>query len=141
MSFQQTELEYLIRLQRIIGIGSSKSVTILESFGGVAHLFSCTKEQWKQSGLFTESELSKREKADADYAKQIIKQCQENGISIVGYYDERYPERLRNIPAPPLVLYIKGALPKVDQEPLFCIVGPRKISDLVERPPIRWPNV
>lgn len=129
MNFQQTELEYLIRLQGIIGIGSSKSVAILESFGGVTHLFSCTKEQWKQSGLFTESELSKREKADADYAKQIIKQCQENGISIIGYYDERYPERLRNIPAPPLVLYIKGALPKVDQEPLFCIVGPRKISD------------
>lgn len=129
MNSRENELVYLLRLQRILGIGNGRSAKILESFGGVMHLFSCTKEQWKQSGLFTETELARVEKADAAYARDILKQCKENGISIMGYDDERYPERLRNIPAPPLVLFVKGTLPNVDEEPLFCIVGPRKISD------------
>ena len=33
------------------------------------------------------------------------------GIGILTFSDEKYPDRLRNIDSPPLVLYYKGILP------------------------------
>jgi DNA processing protein len=40
--------------------------------------------------------------------------------------DSRYPERLSNIPDPPVVLYIRGRLPDLDEEVPVGVVGTRK---------------
>jgi len=41
-------------------------------------------------------------------AEQELNNCEKNGICVITYLDEDYPDSLRDIPNPPLALYIKG---------------------------------
>lgn len=62
------------------------------------------------------------------WAQGVIKTCAEKHISILTFGDEAYPDNLRNIPDPPLVLYYKGVLPDFDGQPVIGVVGTRKAS-------------
>ena len=42
--------------------------------------------------------------------------------------DGDYPQRLRNIPDPPVLLYIKGRMPPVDEKLTIGIVGTRNCT-------------
>lgn len=48
-------------------------------------------------------------------------------------YDADYPDRLRNIYDAPLVLYVKGELPPVDDSPCIAVVGTRKAHPYGQR--------
>jgi DNA processing protein len=61
-------------------------------------------------------------------AAEIEKRCEELGVRILCLMDAAYPERLRNIYNPPLVIYIKGNLPNVDETVCIGVVGTRKAS-------------
>lgn len=63
-----------------------------------------------------------------DHAERIITTCRMYGIHMVSFCDAAYPERLRNISDPPMVLYYKGCLPAFDNEAAIGIVGTRKPS-------------
>lgn len=45
-------------------------------------------------------------------ADEEIKKSKEAGIDIVTFFDSRYPEALKTIYDPPILLYVKGALPE-----------------------------
>lgn len=63
----------------------------------------------------------------------MLYKCSKNGIKTVGIFDKDYPDSLRHIKNPPLVLYTKGELPDFNSLPSICIVGPRKVSDFGEK--------
>ena len=56
---------------------------------------------------------------------QILGDCDRLGLRIMTLQDADYPERLRNISDPPLVLYIRGRLPVFDEEVAVGVVGTR----------------
>ena len=57
--------------------------------------------------------------------RRILRICEEEGFDLLTLHDSRYPERLKNIFDPPLVLYVKGRLPNLDEEPVIAMVGTR----------------
>ena len=61
-------------------------------------------------------------------SQKILGKCTDLKIGILTYQDAAYPQRLRNIPDPPMILYFKGQLPGVDSEPVVGIVGTRHAS-------------
>ena len=61
-------------------------------------------------------------------AEEILAQCGEKKISILCYADRAYPDRLRSIADPPLVLYYQGSLPDLNARPVIGVVGTRKAS-------------
>ena len=65
---------------------------------------------------------------DLTEATQIAARCREKNIRILTYLDAAYPERLRNIEDPPMVLYYKGTLPQWQTQPVIGVVGTRKAS-------------
>lgn len=65
---------------------------------------------------------------DLSRAERIIARCAEENISIITVQDAAYPERLRNIPEPPGVLYVRGKLPDIDGEAAVAIVGTRSCT-------------
>ena len=65
---------------------------------------------------------------DLATAENILTRCYDLGISILTWQDALYPERLRNIPDPPLVLYYRGRLPSLGALPCIALVGARKAS-------------
>ena len=61
-------------------------------------------------------------------AQKILEACLVKGIKICTYHDREYPESLKNIIDPPLVLYYKGQIPDLNNNPVIGVVGTRKAS-------------
>ena len=64
---------------------------------------------------------------DLGQAERILRKCYEKGISILTLQDAAYPDRLRSIDDPPVVLYYRGTLPDLNT-PSIAVVGTRKAS-------------
>lgn len=61
-------------------------------------------------------------------AQRILADCHSKRIKVLTFGDAAYPERLRNIPDAPVVLYYRGTLPRFDGEAAIAVVGTRKAS-------------
>ena len=69
----------------------------------------------------------------ADYMKGLLASYEKKEIVCVTCFSEHYPEALRNIPDPPLVLYCRGNV-RLLSERKFAIVGSRKTdADILAR--------
>ena len=73
------------------------------------------------------------EDKELDTAQRILGECQRLGIRILTLQDAEYPQRLRAIADPPLVLYFKGRVLPFDDEAAIGVVGARKPSVYGER--------
>lgn len=62
-------------------------------------------------------------------AYDALRYCTKNNVSIISYRDKRYPSRLRSIQDPPVLLYVLGELPNMDDRLCVGMVGTRKISE------------
>ena len=65
---------------------------------------------------------------DLTQAESILERCAREDIDILTFGQKEYPQRLKNIPDPPMVLYCRGTLPQVDELPTVGIVGTRHAS-------------
>lgn len=68
-----------------------------------------------------EKELSEKD------VKSFITNLKSSGIKVLTYYDEIYPEKLKNISNPPYVLYYKGNIDLLN-EPMLAVVGTRRAT-------------
>lgn len=62
-----------------------------------------------------------------DYKERILKEYKERGIECVTFFSQDYPEKLRHISVPPIVLYCKGNRSLL-QKRLFSVVGSRRTA-------------
>lgn len=82
------------------------------------------------SSGYGSSRLTKKEKERArayslNGAEQIVDICRKKGIGIVRYDSEDYPEQLKYISDPPLILYYKGDI--------RCLAGARTVTSVGTR--------
>jgi DNA processing protein len=64
-----------------------------------------------------------------DRAYEIFEFCNSKKVGILTYDDVRYPNNLKKIPSPPVVLYYRGVLPDFNSGFYVSMVGTRAISD------------
>ena len=64
-----------------------------------------------------------------DEASDIIGFCAGTNIGILAFSDAQYPNRLRLIQTPPVVLYVRGKLPDMNNNVCIGMVGTRKMSE------------
>lgn len=74
----------------------------------------------------TEHDLDAMKRRELHTADEILARCEMAGISAVTLQDAAYPRRLQNIYDPPVVLYVKGRLPAMDEEPAIAVIGTRE---------------
>ena len=77
---------------------------------------------------FSQQTAQALQEKDLTEAANIYRQCLKLGVGILTYGDSAYPEALRNIEDPPMVLYFKGKLPDWSAQPVIGVVGTRKAS-------------
>ena len=68
------------------------------------------------------------EKRDLSRVREIALACEQQELRILTFQDAAYPARLRNIFAPPVVLYVKGELPPLDSCVSIAVVGTRRAT-------------
>ena len=113
---------YWIWFAQIKGISLFAKRQLLEKFHDPEEIFLAEK------GAFPKEIAEALQEKDLTEAREIYNRCIQLGISILTYGDAVYPERLRNIEAPPMVLYCKGKLPDWQAQPVIGVVGTRKAS-------------
>lgn len=109
------------------GLGPRTAKKILERFGSAAKAVERARA-WQDMGLVTSTQLqsflaeSWRASAEEELAKAEAKD-----IAVLTWDDPRYPQRLREIPDPPVFLYTVGDLGLLDN-PGVGMVGSRECS-------------
>ncbi len=121
-------LKNLILIQHLFGAGSKRAFNVMQKLSDNGLLDKDFAFTANNTNLQNSIRLIL---ASSDYsvADNIIKMCNESDIKIITYSDDIYPESLRNIDAPPIVLYYRGTFPDFNNLPSVTIVGPRKATD------------
>lgn len=88
-------------------------------------LYYAAQDQLLSVDGVTAADINCMGRRELDGAMEILARCEEENISVLTFQDAAYPQRLRNIYDPPVVLYVKGNLPVMDEEPAIAIVGTR----------------
>ena len=122
------ETIYWIFLSEALGYASSKTKKLVKIYSSVFDFFNLGFNEWKLSGIFNEKELIRLKNTKLEKSEKILKVCKDYDYTVLTYNSEEYPKRLKEINNPPAVLYVKGNLPKIDDEILIAIVGTREPS-------------
>ncbi len=78
---------------------------------------------------FRNSDRSALEDKSLEHAEEIYRFCTKHKVGLLAYCDERYPDLLRQIDNPPVLLYYRGVLPDFDRCFTVAAVGTRSLSD------------
>jgi DNA processing protein len=120
--------EALVALNLIEGIGPVRVRQLLETFGDAPAILRASRQQLVQArgiGQDTAEAIAGWEKS-IDLAAEL-KRVADFGCRIVIQEDEEYPELLRHIYDPPIVLYVKGQLTAKDKNAV-ALVGSRQTT-------------
>ena len=77
----------------------------------------------------SEAEKQRVERTRTREVRSLISECERLGIRIITMDDEEYPEPLKAIKDPPVVLFVKGDLRPLKGRLTLSVVGPRSPSE------------
>ncbi len=115
-----------LTLARIQGIGPVLASRLIAKFGSPESVFESFDIDLKSSGLLNENLLKEfRKTSFREAAETDLDKCEKLGIGICTLDDQVYPKMLRNIHAPPIVLFYRGDISIASASPMIGIVGTR----------------
>lgn len=99
---------------------------VLDRFETPENVYVATYEQL--SKIISKGEVEKIMQKDFARADEILEDCFNKEIEVFCINDSKYPDLLRNINNPPLVLYMKGRMPDLDHKASITIIGTREAT-------------
>lgn len=121
-------LKYWIWLTQRKGLGPRRIVALLRYFGTVEAVYLASEVEYAQVEELDRSCIAPLMEKDLSDAERVLEQCYRKRVNLLTIQDAGYPQRLKNIPDPPALLYYRGRVPAVDEEPTVAVVGTRKCS-------------
>lgn len=119
--------KYWIGFNLIKGIGAVRMQALIQYFGDLEAAWKASPAELAEARLgkiLIERVVQAREGVDLE---KVWEKIQNQGITILTWQDESYPQRLKEIDQPPPVLYIRGEyLP--DDLFAVAIVGTRRVT-------------
>ena len=123
-----SHLKYWVWLATRTGIGTARAKLILEHFGTPEMVYNARDRDYLDVVGIKKEDIKQLMQKELEPANKILSSCKEIGCRVISLFDSEYPERLRNIYNPPLVLYVKGNMPCFDDEVVVGVVGTRKCT-------------
>ena len=118
-------LKYWIWLTTRPGLSHTAAARVLEYFGSPEAAYFADPAEYELAQLTPGHQSVLRDKSLAQ-AEDILASCDRLGLRVLTLQDADYPERLRQIPAPPGVLYLRGRWFSFDEEVAIGVVGTRR---------------
>lgn len=122
---------YWIWLQQAVGYGSSAAARLLQQFPDAKAVYQADRSLLSRAHI-PESMMDRL----CNKSLKNAERCYRDSLSlgwVLTYDDPSYPELLKEIYSPPLVLYGKGLLPDMNHTPVISFVGTRKSTAYGER--------
>lgn len=111
----------LLKLTFLRSYSSANLVNIIESYKSFKEF---TKSDSPPAQKLRQLEIFQNDRLDNEIKRQI-ELCRKNNYRIISYWDEDYPTLLKEIPYPPLLLFVNGVI-KSDCSKNISIVGTRR---------------
>ena len=111
----------------VFGAGSRKIWKLLEQYETPQKVRQVLQTETDLPFIHEREQRSIRSITNEQIGK-LIQNCAEKRIELVAYDDENYPESLRQIYNPPVVLFYQGQLSVLSDYPALTVVGTRKPS-------------
>ncbi len=119
-----------LALRHCPGLGPRRALPLLTHYGS-AYAAVQDAENWLRLGLVREADLARACRAEAwrSGAEEEFRAARSLGLNRLCWGDAAYPESLRQIPDPPLVLYFAGDAGLL-RNPAVAVVGARECTNL-----------
>ena len=127
------DLIYDVWLSTLPGLSSDRKLELMGLLGGSVGVFGASPEELKEiftGNKFLSTEMSGYKRLlqkDLRTAQRCMKEAKKTGASIVSIRSDCYPEHLKTIPNPPLVLFALGDISLMKTR-CIAIVGTRRAS-------------
>ncbi len=119
---------YDIWLSCTLTPGSESYLKLRERFGDPEGIFSADIGEIAAALDSGSSEYERIAEKNLDAAEEIYAFCKKHGVGLAAYGDEMFPDQLRKIPSPPVLLYYRGELPDFSSSFCVSVVGTRSLS-------------
>ncbi|MBC8525325.1 MAG: DNA-protecting protein DprA [Candidatus Cloacimonetes bacterium] len=117
-----------LKLISINGLGTGKIQRLLKIFHAPQKIFRTNKHQLSDLTFLSENVIDEIVRnQDNEFIEKQLKMLEIFKVRLISITDEEYPDLLKFIYNPPIILYIKGAILQKDCNSL-AIVGTRKPS-------------
>ena len=118
-------LKYWIWLAELPELTNQARLALLRHFGTPENAFYADAGEILLTEGITRAQAEALDNKSLAAAERVLEDCRRLGLRILTFQDAEYPNRLRNIYDPPFLLYVRGRLPLVDEEPVITVVGTR----------------
>jgi len=120
-------LRYWLGFNKVPGIGAKRLRALLDVFGDIQSAWAASSADLIEAGLDRRSLKNLlRLRGELDLEEEL-KRVQAAGITTLTWEDDSYPANLRQIDAPPPVLFVRGEL-LVEDEWAVAVVGTRRAT-------------
>lgn len=110
------------------GVSSATIVKLLRRFGTPEEILKADERALREACTLTKTQIQSLSDTNMEQAEQIAYACMKKDIHILAITDRAYPNRLRSIPDPPIVLYVYGRWLDFDRIPGIAVVGSRRAT-------------
>jgi len=110
------------------GIKMRDKYKLLEAFGDPQTIYEADSRTLIHKGVPSVYAERIIDGKSLEKAASILEDCIDYEIDLLPITDTRYPDRLRNIDDPPLLLYTLGQFPDLEHRVSVAVVGTRKAS-------------
>ena len=106
---------------------------LIKEFDGAKAIYEADDKRISSIIGYINSDRTALENKSLDRAEEVYAFCKKHKVGLLCYSDERYPEALRKIDTPPVLLYYRGVLPDFNNTFAVAAVGTRALSDYGRR--------
>ena len=128
--FKKSELTYWIWLSVKLGNQNKVFQRLLDGFGGSPRaVYNADEKALRDAACLSDIQISRLLDKRLDEAITIQHYCKSNSVGIVTYGDSLYPESLKSMKEPPILLYYMGVLPNLNKRLCVSVVGTRNMTE------------
>ncbi len=121
------DLPFWLAFNRVKGIGPARFKLLYEAFGDARTAWAASMADWQEAGLDTRTAQALEQQRRRITPDAEVERLVRLRVGVVRLVDADYPRLLREAPAPPPVLYVRGAL-RVEDDLAIAVVGTRRVS-------------
>lgn len=126
VSTSTPERAWWLAVMQVPKIGPARIRQLLNQFGSLQSAWSATRQELQRvvPATVVDDLLRVRDELDVD---ALFARTTRDGVQVTCWADDDYPALLREVPAPPPLLYYRGQIVETDSTAV-AIVGTRKVT-------------